>query len=90
MLCIDFDSLSRFLDHRVDHAAQRLLLRIALQPTEAEVVELPVGAAAVADDGQHVPQLVFAVELAGVVRQILDELNPVSRPAWNGDDVDSA
>ena len=37
------------------------------------MVELPVGAAAVVDDGERVPRLVLAAEVAGVVRQLPDE-----------------
>ena len=37
------------------------------------MVDLPVGAGAVADDGEHVAQLGLAAEGAGVVGQLLDE-----------------
>ena len=54
------------------------------------MVELPVGAAAVADDGVRAPHLVLAAEVAGVVRQLLDEAGRVVgdvHPAAGAPDV---
>ena len=67
------DALAGFGEHQVHHAAQRLLVRVALQASEAVEVGLAVRAAALADDSERMAQLHLAFQRAGVGREFLDE-----------------
>ena len=72
-LCIGLDARAGLRNHQIDHGAQGLLLGGAVQPLQAEMVELPIGAAAFFDDDQRVAHFVLAAEGLGVGRQGLDE-----------------
>lgn len=64
------------------------MLGVSFKEAQAEVVELPVGAAPVTNDGQCVAYLVFAVQGVSVIGEGFDQLSRVvldvlpSAPAW--------